>query len=166
MNRSKAQHRLPDWTTLLALRRKLRLPIYNTNNTPTCKCGKQHDCWGDHTFHCKLISNKIAHNIIRDSWALALQLPLSTVGYICSSSILDIEKKNIKTSDITAQPFNISFDPDPTTTDNIYTPCPYTTIGADITIAHSPPIASLFDLLDNVISLLTATVNKHLQKFE
>ncbi len=52
------------------------------------------------------------------------------------------------------------------TTDNIHTPCPYTTIGADITITHSLPTASSFDLLDNVISLLTATVNKHLQKFE
>jgi hypothetical protein len=40
-DRSKAQHQLPDWTTLLALRRKLRLPIYNTNNTPMCKWGKQ-----------------------------------------------------------------------------------------------------------------------------
>ncbi len=85
---------------------------------------------------------------------------------ICSSSILDIEKKNINTSDITAQPFDISFGPDPTTTDNIHTPCPYTTLGADITIAHSLPTASLFDLLDNVISSLTATANKHLQKFE
>ncbi len=58
-----------------------------------CKCSKQHNCWGDHTFHCKLISKKVAHNIIQDSWALALQPALSTVGYICSLSILDIEKK-------------------------------------------------------------------------
>ncbi len=64
MNRSNAQHQLPDWTTLLALRRKLPLPIYNTINTPMCKCGKQHNCWGDHTVQCKLISKKIAHNII------------------------------------------------------------------------------------------------------
>ncbi len=80
MNRSKAQHRLPDWTTLLAQCRKLHLPIYNTNNTLTWKCGKQHDCWGDHTFYCKLISKKNAHNIIQDSWALALQPDLSTAG--------------------------------------------------------------------------------------
>jgi hypothetical protein len=58
------------------------------------------------------------------------------------------------------------FDPDPKTTDNIHTPCPYIIIGADITIAHSPPTASLFDLLDNAISSLMATANKHLQKFE
>jgi hypothetical protein len=94
MIRSKAQHQLPDWTTLLTLRRKLRLPIYNTNNTPTCKCGKQHDCWGNHTFHCKLISKTFAHNIIQDLWASALQPALSTAGYIHSSSILDIEKKH------------------------------------------------------------------------
>jgi hypothetical protein len=59
INRSNGQHRLPDWTTLLSLRRKFHLPIYNTNNTPTCKCGKQYDCWGDHTFHCKLIRKKL-----------------------------------------------------------------------------------------------------------
>jgi hypothetical protein len=52
------------------------------------------------------------------------------------------------------------------TTDNIHNPCPYTTIGADNTIAHSPPTASLFDLLDNVISSLTVTADKHLSKFE
>jgi hypothetical protein len=165
MNRSNAQHRLTDWTTLLALRRELCLPIYNTNNTLMCKCGEQYDCWGNHTFHCKLISKKIAHNIIRDSWESALQPALSTAGYIRSLSILDIEKKNINTSDITAQPFDVSFDPDPTTTDNIHTPCPYTTIGADITIKHSLPTVSLFDLLDNVIFSLTATANKHLKKF-
>jgi hypothetical protein len=51
-------------------------------------------------------------------------------------------------------------------TDNIHTPCPYITIGADITITHSPPTASSFDLLDNVISSLTATADKHLQKFK
>ncbi len=96
---------------------------------------------------------------------MALQPALSTVGYIRSLSILDI-KKNINTSDITAQPFDVSFDPDPTTTDNIHTPCPYTTIGADITIAHSPPTASSFDLLDNDISSLMATADKHLQKFK
>jgi hypothetical protein len=166
MNRSNAQHRLPDWTTLLALRRKLRLPIYNPNNTPTCKCGKQHYCWGDHTFHCKLMSKKFAHNIIQDSWASAVQCALSTVGYICSLSNLEIEKKNINTSDITAQPFDISFDPDLMTTDNVHIPCPYTTIGADITIPHSPPTASLFGLLDYAVSSLMATANKHLQKLE
>jgi hypothetical protein len=52
------------------------------------------------------------------------------------------------------------------TTDNLHTPCLYTTIGADITIAHSLPIVSLFDLLDNVISSLMATADKHLQKLE
>jgi hypothetical protein len=77
-----------------------------------------------------------------------------------------LRKKHINTSKITTQPFGISFDPDPTNSENIHTPCPHTTIRADITIAHSLSTASSIDLLDNAISSLMAIVNTRLQKFE
>ncbi len=135
---SNTQHRLTNWSTKLALQQKLRLPVFDTNEQPPrCKCGTTHDQWGDHTFNCTKINKKFAHNIIRDSWADALQPALSTSGYIRNNTKLDIERKHIKTRDITAQPFDISFDPKQTTTDIIHTPCPYSMIGADITISHS-----------------------------
>jgi hypothetical protein len=63
------------------------------------------------------------------------------------------------------QPFDKSFDPDPTTADNTRTHCPYLTIGADITITHSAN-TSTFNFLDNAISSVTAYADKHLHKFE
>ncbi len=102
MNRSNVRHRLPNWALSIALRRKLRLPVYDTSNPPICKCGKQHDCWGDHTFQCKQISKKIAHNIIRDCTATALQPALATAGYLRASSKLEIEKNT--SEHLTLQP--------------------------------------------------------------
>jgi len=112
------------------------------------------------------ISKKTAHNIIRDSCAKALQPALSQAGYIRPSTKLEIEKKHIKTRDITAQPFDVSFDPDQPTTDNIHTYCPYSTIGVDITITHSANASSSFDISDNAISSVTAFADKHIQRFE
>lgn len=112
MNRSNEQNRLPNWKIQIALRRKLRLPIYNPKKVLTYKCGKALDCWADHTFNCKRISKKTAHDIIRDTWAIALQAPLAMAGYIRSNMKLEIEKKNIPTRDISARPFDISFKPD------------------------------------------------------
>jgi hypothetical protein len=44
--------------------------------------------------------------------------------------------------------------------------CPFSTIGADITIAHTSTKAPSFDISADAISLLLANVNKHLQRFE
>ncbi len=160
------KHQLTNWSTKLTLQQKLCLPIFNTyEQPPWCKCGITHDQWGDHTFSCAKISKKFAHNIIRDSWANALQPVLSTSGYIRNNTTLDIERKHIKTRDITAQPFDISFDPEQTTTDFIHTPCPYTTIGADITITHSATTPSL-NSSDDVIFSVTALADAHLRSLK
>jgi hypothetical protein len=58
---------------------------------------------------------------------------------------LDIERKRIKTRDISSQPFDISFDPDQPTIDEIHIHCPFSTIGADITIGHSAITPSSFN---------------------
>ena len=166
MNRSNPLHRLPDWIFNIAIRRKLRLPVYDPTNCPTCSCNQKHDCWGDHTFKCRKISKKMAHNIIRDTWAEGLQPALAMAGYIRPTSKLDIERSNINTSDTGAQPFDFSFDPDPIISTTHHTPCPYTTIGADITIAHNCKTTYTFEHLENAITSLTAVADKHLQSFE
>ena len=83
-----------------------------------------------------------------------------------SSSTIDTERQDINTSDTSARPFDFSFDPDPPTNTTLHTACPYTTIGADITIAHSGARIPDFELSENAIPSLTAFADKHLQKFE
>jgi hypothetical protein len=150
----------------IAIRRKLRLPVHTEQNTLTCICSQIHDKWGDHTFKCKRISKKSAHDIIQDTWATGLQPALSTAGYIKPTTKLDIERRNIRTSDTGAQPFDFSFDPDPNISPDLNTQCPYTTIGADITIANSCNATYSFDQLEDAVSSLTAIADKHLQFFE
>ena len=164
MCRSKQQNRLPNWMTEFAIKRKLRLPLYKTTHPPICKCGTTHDIYGDHAFKCKRISKTQSHHIIRDSWAEALQPALATAGYIRHTSKLQIERKYISTRDISARPFDICFEPDPTIQDTAHTPCGYAIIGADITIGNScKPISSSTSL--DVFSI-TAHADLHLKTFE
>ena len=167
MNRSNPLHRMPNWMFLIAIRRKLRLQIFPpSQEAPICICTHTHDRWGDHTFKCRRISKKAAHDIIRDTWADSLQPALATAGYIKTNTRLDIERRNIRTSDTGAQPFDFSFDPDPQISPDFHTYCPYTTIGMDITIAHTCKATYSFDQLENAVSSLTAIADKHLQFFE
>jgi hypothetical protein len=45
------------------------------------------------SFHCRNISKKVAHNIIRDMWATELQPALATTEYIHQNYKVDIECK-------------------------------------------------------------------------
>jgi hypothetical protein len=165
MCRSIERNRLPNWSFLIAMKRKLRLPLFDDTNIPTCPCGCIHDVWGDHMFTCYK-HNKIApHNFLRDNWALALQPALSLAGYISPNTHLQTERTNLCPSDPNLRPFDISFDPDfnPTTQNSCN--CPFSTIGVDITITHSlKPFA--ITLTVDVQQQLTAIADKHLQKSE
>jgi len=96
---------------------------------------------------------------------LGLQPALATAGYMSPSSTIDIERQDINTSDTSARPFDFSFDPDPPNNTSHHTTCPYTTIGADITIAHSGARISDFELSENAFLLsrpLPASISKSL----
>ena len=163
MNRSNPAHRLPNWTFSIATKRKLRLPIYSPNNKPSCKCKRDIDSFGDHWFSCRNINKTIAHNIVRDSWATALQPALAAAGYINHSSKLDIERTNLPITEISARPFDFSFDPD--SSGPMHTPCPYTTIGFDITITNSCVASSTNDSSGDAPSR-SASADLHLQEAE
>jgi hypothetical protein len=65
-----------------------------------------------------------------------------------------------------AYPFNIAFDPDPTLLPNVTHPCPYTSIGADITIS-CPSLCTNFDLNSpDVFNILLANADMHLQVYK
>jgi hypothetical protein len=149
MNRINPLHHLPNWIFNIAIRRKLLLPIYDTSNSPICICSQIHDCWGITPSNVGE-SVKKQHTIIRDSLAEGLQPALSTAG-IRPATKLDIERTNIHTSDTGAQPFDFSFNPDPNTSQENNTHCPYTTFRANITIAHTCKTTYSLEQLDCLI---------------
>ncbi len=63
--------------------------------------------------------------------------------------------------DIKAQPFDISFDPNPHI-DSSHNTCQFTTIGADITIPHNGVRNSFFQFSYNAVSSSWAAANWHL----
>ena len=50
MCQSVPSHQLHNWNLLYTILRKIRLPIYEPIDCPTCWCGKTYDCWGNHVF--------------------------------------------------------------------------------------------------------------------
>jgi hypothetical protein len=86
---------------------------------------------------------------------------LAQAGYIYPNTKLDIETQVHLRSDLTARPFDISFNPNPTS----HHCCPYTTIGADITITGTTPPPKR-QTSEDIIQTITANADHHLQMHE
>jgi hypothetical protein len=111
--------------------------------------------------------NKIdTHNSIRNGFATTLAHLLSTAGYLLPSSKLNVKPLLRLPSDPFAHPFDLSFNPDPTSPPLINHACPYTNIGFDITIACPPPCLSFDPTSPNVTIILMTNADSHLQKYE
>jgi hypothetical protein len=87
---------------------------------------------------------------------------LAQAGYIYPNTKLDIETHLHLRSDPTAQPFDISFNPNPTS----HHCCPYTTIGADITITGTTPPPKRQTSSEDIFQTITANADHHLQMHE
>jgi len=162
MCRSNASNRLPPWIFDICIKRKLRLPIFDNTTKPFCPCGRHPDKFGDHTFQCKRICKIGVHNNIRNGLPLVLTPALSTSGYLLPTSKFQVEPMLHLPSDPNARPFDISFNPEPSIPPLVTHACPYTTIGADITISYPPPCPS-FDLdSPDVLRILSANADSHL----
>ncbi len=144
--------RLPPWIFNPALKCKLRLPLFDETDKPFCPCGRHNDPFGDHIFQCRRINKIGAHNFIRDGFANTLGPLLTTAGYLLPSSTLDIEPQLHLPSDPHARPFDLSFNPDPSSPPLINHACPYTTIGFDVTITSPPPCPSFDPTSPDVIA--------------
>jgi len=107
----------------------------------------------------------MAHNFIRDTCATVLKPALSLAGYMHQSSKIETETNHVPLSDPYALPYDLSFNPDPNPTIENHCSCPYTTVGADLTITHSIDPSPL-TLTADVESNLTANADKHLQLCE
>ncbi len=133
---------------------------------PLCLCGRHLNPFGNHIFQCRHINKIGAHNSIRDGFVTALAPLLSTAGYLLPLSKLDVKLLLHLLSDPHAHPFDLSFNPGPTSLPLINHACPYTTIGFDVTIASPPPCPSFDPTSSNVTTMLTANADSHLQKYE
>ncbi len=142
---SNPSNQLAPWIFVICIKRKLRLAIYNANTKPYCPWGRRLDPYRDHVFQCKRICKIGAHNSIRDSLPSILTPALSSAGYLLPTSKFTDKPMLHLPSDPNARPFDIAFDPDPALPPNVAHACPYTSIGADITISCPPPCPN-FDL--------------------
>ena len=165
MCRSVPSNRLTNSMFLNPLLRKLRLPVFDPTDLPTCWCKETHDCFGDHCFGCKENNKKFAHNFIVNGVADGLQKPLATAGYIQKSSNVIVERPHLMPSDLEARPLDLSFEIDPDPTETAPASCPFNIIGGDITITGPPPAKPLSDSVDS-IELVTANAEANLQKKE
>ena len=160
MSRSAIKHRLSPLSFLISIQRKLRLPIYPPNTC--CTCGHHnHDVFGHHAFCCDKGSKKRTHNTIASDFAIILSPALATAGYIYPNTKLDINTHFHLRSDPTARPFDISFNPNPSS----HHRCPYNTIGADITITGTTPPPKRH-ISEDIIKTITANADHHLQIHE
>jgi hypothetical protein len=162
MSCSAIKHRLSPLSFLICIRRKLRLPIYPPNTC--CTCGHHdHDVFGNHAFCCDKVNKKRTHNTTATDFATILSPASAQAGYIYPNTKLDIETHLHLRSDPTARPFDISFNPNPTS----HHCCPYTTIGAYIyiTITGTTPPPKCHTSKD-IIQTITANADHHLQMHE
>ena len=153
MCRSVPGHRLPNWNFTYAIIRKLCLEVYDPANLPLCWYGVTHDCRGDHAFCCIKNNKKMAHDYCCSGFCAALQKPIATAGYILPTAKLELEKANLIDCDKGARPLDVSFHPDLSLDAYAPAPCPFSTVGGDVTIAPSPPATTLTNLSD-VITML------------
>ena len=103
---------------------------------------------------------------IRNGFAHALAPVLSTVGFVPPNSTVDTEPNLYLPSDPHSRPFDLSFDPYPAPPPITSHGCTSHTIGADITISPSPPRLPLDPNSPDVLQIITAKADSHLQKYE
>ncbi|KAL7531801.1 hypothetical protein ACHAWF_003911, partial [Thalassiosira exigua] len=111
MSRSVKTHRIQNDLFAIAIRRKLRLPVFDPAASPRCWCGQMHDCWGDHAMSCVANNKTMAHNYMRDGIAVALQAPLATAGLILATTKLEKERTGLISSNPDLKPLDMSFRP-------------------------------------------------------
>jgi len=67
MSRSNIKNRLDNKSFDIALKSKLRIPIYNESSRPLCFCGTRIDCHADHYFSCGECKKTRCSNKFRDT---------------------------------------------------------------------------------------------------
>ncbi len=157
MNRSNQSHRLTPTDFQIMARQKLQLPIFPHEDL--CKCNKQHDIFGDHSFFCTKTHKGSTHNILTNELATTLPLTFveAQIAYPCTT--MDIKPKLHLNANVLAPPLDISFTPirseHPSST--------FTTMGFNVTITKVPnPPTNDTSTSYNCITTLTANAESNL----
>ncbi len=112
---------LPPWIFDTCLKRKLCLPLFDTDALPFCPCGWCLNPYSDHTFQCKHICKIRVHNKICDclSSIFTPPSPLPATSFKLQNLTLNPCSILLFLSlDLNTCPLNISFNPDPALTPN------------------------------------------------
>ena len=107
-----AAYRTTPYLYILALKRKLRLPILQSS-TNCAQCNKPCDIWGDHMFQCLQNKKTQLHHRIRDSLYLVLS-HLTTYAHLTSSdSSISLEPTGLIPGHPTLRPADVALRPNP-----------------------------------------------------
>ena len=88
-----ADYRMSGSCFILALKRKLRIPLFEVDTI--CACGRTVDKFGDHLFHCTNLPKTSLHNRLRDNiyHILTFLAPLSDL--VDSDRVIRIEESGL-----------------------------------------------------------------------
>ena len=142
MSRHAPTNRLPNDLFIIAMRRKLRVPLFDTEHTIVCACGSTVDEFGDHFFSCKVNSKKRMHDNVRDMWVPPLQRILHDINFISSKKDVAIEFTHIVTFAPLMRPYDITIIPDSAGWRRMTSRSPIPLMGIDITFADLRSSAS------------------------
>ena len=123
------------------------------------------DIFGDHIFKCTCICKIGVHNAIWDGFAYALAPVLSTAGVVPLNFTVDTEPNFYLPSDPHSHPFDLSFDPYPAPPPLTSNGCTSSSVGANITISPSPPNLPINPNSPDVLQIITANADLHLEKY-
>ena len=107
-----AAYRTPAYLYVLALKRKLRLPLI-THPTTCAACHKSCDIYGDHTFQCSKNHKTQLHDRVRDSLYVVLS-HLSTYAHLSATDAsVVLEPSGLLPQYPTLRPADIAVRPNP-----------------------------------------------------
>ena len=109
MSRIDPKHRLDNESFDVALKCKLRLPLYPDASRPTCFCGKKIDQDGDHYFTCGDFKKTRCSAAMRDTTRRVMQRICPTALYCKSKDNVISEKTGLVKGLETKRPFDWSF---------------------------------------------------------
>ena len=97
-----------------------------------------------------LENNKtIAHDSIRDEWALGLQRIIAKAGYILPNTKLDTKKPHLLECNLLTHPLDLYFEINPNPSPETPALCEYLCVGGNVTITS--PVKALTYSPENVI---------------
>ena len=136
MSRLDPKHRIKNENFVLALKRKLRLKIFQDAHLYKCRCGRPLDPYGDHSLGCRVNGKTAASNGIRDGLINIFKRLLPIAKLTTSSTQLECEAYNIIPQLPRLKPFDLSIRLDHLLVNGAYK-SPFSRIGFDVTLIHS-----------------------------